>query len=104
MDVTPARWKIWTALLTIYLVWGSTYLAIKIAVRTQPPLLSSGTRFITAGLVLAAVVVMTRRSLRVSRRELASSLASSRAGSGRKRHAEYFRPNGSPTSALRRSN
>ena len=74
MNVIPARWKIWTALLAIYVIWGSTYLAIKIAVRAQPPLLSGGTRFTAAGLALAAVVVLTRRSLRVSRRELASSL------------------------------
>lgn len=74
MDVTPARWKIWIALLVIYVVWGSTYLAIKIAVRAQPPLLSAGTRFITAGLLLAAVLAATRRSLRISRGELASSL------------------------------
>lgn len=74
MDVTPARWKIWSALLVIYLIWGSTYLAIKIAVRTQPPLLSGGTRFVAAGLVLAAILAATRRSLRVSRGEFASAL------------------------------
>jgi len=74
VNVTPARWKIWTALLVIYVVWGSTYLAIKIAVRTQPPLLSGGTRFIAAGLVLAAILAAARRSLRVSRGELAASL------------------------------
>ena len=71
----PARWRIWSALLAIYVIWGSTYLAIKIAVRTQPPLLSAGSRFVTAGLILAAVLTLGRRSLRVSSRELASSLA-----------------------------
>jgi drug/metabolite transporter (DMT)-like permease len=74
MGVNPRRWQIWAALLTIYVVWGSTYLAIKIAVRAQPPLLSGGTRFIVAGLILAAVLTATRRSLRVSRRELVSAL------------------------------
>ena len=43
------RFKIWVALLTIYLVWGSTYLAIRFAVETIPPLLMAGTRFLVAG-------------------------------------------------------
>jgi drug/metabolite transporter (DMT)-like permease len=72
--VIPARWRIWAALLTIYVVWGSTYLAIKIAVRVQPPLYSGGFRFVAAGVILAALLVATRRSLRISRRELASAV------------------------------
>ena len=45
----PARWKLLVALWTVYLVWGSTYLAIKISVETLPPFLSSGARFLLAG-------------------------------------------------------
>ena len=48
------RLKIWIALLTIYLVWGSTYLAIRFAVETLPPFLMAGTRFLLAGLILYA--------------------------------------------------
>jgi drug/metabolite transporter (DMT)-like permease len=44
--------KIWIALITIYIVWGSTYLAIRYAVETIPPFLMAGTRFLAAGLVL----------------------------------------------------
>jgi drug/metabolite transporter (DMT)-like permease len=44
--------KIWIALLTIYIVWGSTYLAIRFAVETVPPFLMAGTRFLVAGAVL----------------------------------------------------
>jgi drug/metabolite transporter (DMT)-like permease len=69
----PARWKIHTALWTVYLVWGSTYFAIKISVRTLPAFLSAGTRFLLAGALLAMIVVLTGRSMRVSRRELFSS-------------------------------
>jgi drug/metabolite transporter (DMT)-like permease len=69
----PARWKLLTALWTIYLVWGSTYFAIKISVRTLPAFLSAGSRFLLAGALLALIVVLTERSLRVSRRELLSS-------------------------------
>ena len=44
-----ARWKLLTALWTVYLVWGSTYLAIKLSVETLPAFLSAGTRFLLAG-------------------------------------------------------
>ncbi|MCX4691234.1 EamA family transporter [Streptomyces sp. NBC_01408] len=47
---------VWTALALVYVVWGSTYLGIRIVVQTMPPFLSAGVRFITAGLLLAAVV------------------------------------------------
>jgi drug/metabolite transporter (DMT)-like permease len=66
-------WRIWAALATIYIVWGSTYLAIKVAVRTQPPLLSGGTRFLAAAVMLAAVLAASRRSLRTAPRELAAA-------------------------------
>lgn len=69
----PARWKLLTALWTVYLVWGSTYLAIKISVRTLPPLYSSATRFALAGTLLALIIALTGRSLRVTRRELGAS-------------------------------
>lgn len=52
------RAKIWTALLALYIVWGSTYLAIRFAVETIPPFLSAGMRFLVAGLIL----VIWRRS------------------------------------------
>src|SRR5262245_59187453 len=65
----PSRLALWGALWTVYLVWGSTYFAIKISVDTLPPLLSAGTRFLTAGLVLGVVLLALRRSLRVTRHE-----------------------------------
>ena len=43
------------ALATVYVVWGSTYLAIRITDRTQPPLLMSSIRFLIAGLLLYAI-------------------------------------------------
>jgi len=44
--------KVAVALLTVYLVWGSTYLAIRIGLDGWPPFLLAATRFITAGLLL----------------------------------------------------
>ena len=70
---SPATWKLRTALWTVYLVWGSTYVAIKISVRTLPALLSAGLRFLLAGALLALILVLLGRSIRVTRKELASS-------------------------------
>ena len=44
--------KVWIALLALYIVWGSTYLAIRFAVETIPPFLMAGTRFLVSGLIL----------------------------------------------------
>ncbi len=44
--------KLITALMSIYVIWGSVYLAIKIAVQEFPPLLMSGSRFLIAGIIL----------------------------------------------------
>lgn len=48
----PRDARIWAALLSIYLIWGSTYLAIRYAVQTIPPFLMAGSRFLVAGLIL----------------------------------------------------
>ncbi len=69
----PARWKMLTALWIVYLVWGSTYFAIKISVRTLPPFLSAGARFLLAGALLALILVVLGRSIRISGRELGAA-------------------------------
>src|SRR5258708_12730527 len=46
------RWQIAAALGSIYLVWGSTYLAIRLSIDTMPPLLMAGVRFLAAGAIL----------------------------------------------------
>ncbi len=48
----PSRLKLVLAFAAIYLIWGSTYLAIKYAIETLPPFLMAGSRFITAGAAL----------------------------------------------------
>jgi drug/metabolite transporter (DMT)-like permease len=53
-------WQVWTALWIVYIVWGSTYLAIRVADRTMPPLLTSGARFLLAGTIVFAVVALRR--------------------------------------------
>jgi drug/metabolite transporter (DMT)-like permease len=55
----PAAWKILLAFAIIYLVWGSTYLAIRIGVREIPPFLMAGLRFSVAGAVMWAWMRVT---------------------------------------------
>ena len=56
----PSRTALVVAFATIYLVWGSTYLGIRVAVETLPPFLMAGARFIVAGGVLAGWLAVTR--------------------------------------------
>jgi drug/metabolite transporter (DMT)-like permease len=51
----PSKAAIITAFAALYLVWGSTYLAILFAIGTMPPLLMAGARFLFAGLILYGV-------------------------------------------------
>ncbi len=44
--------KIWLALLALYIVWGSTYLGIKVAIETIPPFFHAGIRFLISGIIL----------------------------------------------------
>jgi drug/metabolite transporter (DMT)-like permease len=67
--------NVWLALGIVYVVWGSTYLAIAIAVETLPPLLWAGLRFALAGLLLAAWLAFRRVDLRISKQELAGTAA-----------------------------
>jgi drug/metabolite transporter (DMT)-like permease len=49
---------VWIALPIVYVVWGSTYLGIHFVVRTMPPMVSAGLRFVVAAVVLAAVLAI----------------------------------------------
>jgi drug/metabolite transporter (DMT)-like permease len=64
------RTKVWAALVTVYVIWGSTYLGIYYAGRTIPPLFAASTRFIAAGTIMTVVVRARGGTLRVSRRAL----------------------------------
>ena len=67
----PPGWQVWTALGLVYVVWGSTYLAIRYVVTSMPPLLTAATRFSLAALVLATYLVVRRGrgALTASRRQ-----------------------------------
>jgi drug/metabolite transporter (DMT)-like permease len=58
---SPSTVAVVVALLTVYIVWGSTYLGIAVMIETLPPLLAAGVRFGSAGLILLAVLVAHAR-------------------------------------------
>jgi drug/metabolite transporter (DMT)-like permease len=58
---------VWTALVTVYVIWGSTYLGIYYAGKTIPPLFAVSTRFIAAGSLMAVIVHARGGSMRVPR-------------------------------------
>src|SRR5262249_6774285 len=68
----PAK-HVWIGLAVVYVVWGSTYFGIKVAVETIRPLLAAGSRFLTAGALLAAILVWRGASLRITPSELLAS-------------------------------
>jgi drug/metabolite transporter (DMT)-like permease len=65
------------ALLVVYVVWGSTYLGIRVVVKQAPPLLGMGSRYLAAGILLGLLLSLRGglRRLRVTRRELAGCAA-----------------------------
>jgi len=69
-------WLAWLCLGTVYVVWGSTYLAIRVMVRTVPPLLGAGLRYLVAGALLALALRLRRGrgSLGVDRRQVLSAV------------------------------
>src|SRR5215218_6657161 len=75
--VAPPEWRVWLALWTVYIVWGSTYLGIRGVVETAPPLISAGARFIAAGLLVYGFLLLRhgREGVRLSLRETAGASA-----------------------------
>jgi drug/metabolite transporter (DMT)-like permease len=67
-EKTGPAWRIrpkdpvaWGCLLVVYLVWGSTYLAIRVGVETMPPLLMAAVRNLVAGLIMFPLAMRSRR-------------------------------------------
>jgi drug/metabolite transporter (DMT)-like permease len=60
MSAHPSRTALIAGFAAIYIIWGSTYLGIRIAVETMPAFLMASSRFIVAGLIVAAFIALTR--------------------------------------------
>ncbi|HET9685472.1 MAG TPA: EamA family transporter [Gemmatimonadaceae bacterium] len=70
------RARLLAAFTAVYVIWGSTYLAIRFAVETLPPLLMAGARFTIAGLLLLAWSRFVQRAQRPSRSDWRTGLMS----------------------------
>src|SRR5579872_1378944 len=70
-DVRPSRFAVMVAFGLVYFFWGSTYLAIDIAVEKIPPALMCGLRFFIAGIFMLAFCALRGRRVRYNARQLA---------------------------------
>ena len=92
--------RIWLALGTVYILWGSTYLGIKYAIDTIPPFLMGSLRFLAAGgvLYLLAIRAGDRRTDPIGRRQWMAALVIGGAllvgGNGGVILAEQYAPTG----------
>ena len=50
------------ALFALYIIWGSTYFVIRIGVESWPPLMMAGVRFLAAGILLLAFLLLRATS------------------------------------------
>lgn len=73
MDTRARVGLVAAALLIVYVVWGSTYLAIRVVVEEMPPLVGMGGRFVAAALILGGILAVRGVDLRVTRAQLAGA-------------------------------
>ena len=65
----PRRYKIVLAFAAVYIIWGSTYLAIKVGIETIPPFFMAGIRFLIAGAILFLLIPRLREGVRPPTRQ-----------------------------------
>jgi drug/metabolite transporter (DMT)-like permease len=71
----PSSVALWANMAVVYVVWGSTYFAIAVAIRTVPPFLMASLRFVIAGAILVAFDLLRHPEARhwPTRRQLVDS-------------------------------
>jgi len=65
----PSGARVWFAFALVYVFWGSTYLAISVAIRSIPPALMCATRFLISGPLMLAWCAVTGHPVRIRRDE-----------------------------------
>jgi drug/metabolite transporter (DMT)-like permease len=89
--------KIWTALLLLYVVWGSTYFGIKVAIETIPPFFHAGVRFLISGLILVIWQKAVGREMPTRKQWISTAIIGTLlllGGNGLVSWAEQFIPSG----------
>jgi drug/metabolite transporter (DMT)-like permease len=96
-DVKVPLWKIIVAFGAVYIIWGSTYLVIRLAIDTMPPLLMAGTRFAIAGIILYFIMRWRNEQLPTPKQILNTAITGGLlllCGNGGVTWAEQFIPTG----------
>lgn len=89
--------KIWLALIALYIVWGSTYLGIKVAIETIPPFFHAGIRFLISGIILVVWQRAAGQSMPTRRQWMSTAIIGTLlllGGNGLVAWAEQFIPSG----------
>ena len=89
--------KIWLALLALYIVWGSTYLGIKVAIETIPPFFHAGIRFLVSGIILVVWQRAAKQEMPTRRQWISTAIIGILlllGGNGLVSWAEQFIPSG----------
>ena len=89
--------KIWLALLALYIVWGSTYLGIKVTIETIPPFFHAGIRFLVSGIILVVWQRAAGQSMPTRRQWMSTAIIGILlllGGNGLVAWAEQFIPSG----------
>lgn len=76
MNIQNQQLKIWLGLLILYIVWGSTYLALRFVVESVPSMMASGFRNFIAGTVLFLFSIVSKKFQKPSRKLLITVLVS----------------------------
>src|SRR5215472_11873520 len=69
------RFRIALSFGLVYVMWGSTYLAMRIAVATVPPYAVGGSRYLISGLMMLLWCAFTGKKIRITRKDLVRLLA-----------------------------
>ena len=71
----PSPVRTWGPLITLWIVWGTTFLGTSAMVQTMPPLLAAGARYAVGGVLLAALLALVQgpRVLKITRRQLGTT-------------------------------
>src|SRR5436190_1154439 len=99
MGVSPQRapaWLVVAAFAAVYLIWGSTYLAIRYAIEGLPPFVMAGSRFVIAGLIVIGWLALRGEQLPTRRQWLFAWIIGSMiaAGNGGVTWSEQYVPSG----------
>lgn len=89
--------KIWIALITLYIVWGSTYFGIKVAIETIPPFFHAGIRFLVSGLIILVWQRLAKQEMPTRKQWISTAIIGNLlllGGNGLVSWAEQFIPSG----------